>query len=235
MLDTNEIRKGMKKVTFRVSDLAISSEDVEKIAQMGDEMPSYQDFLKKELSSLNEIVSIVGGYTIISGVRLKEGEIEIGNQTFQVGKQISGYYKGMEKAAIFVCTAGDEVSERSKVLFDNGELLEGYLLDVLGSLLVEKAMDKLQVQIHAESLEEGMNISNRYSPGYCQWSVEEQQKLFSFFPDQFCGVLLSQSSLMSPAKSVSGIIGIGENVTFRKHDCSACSSKNCLYRNKKNR
>ncbi|BAX81217.1 vitamin B12 dependent-methionine synthase activation domain-containing protein [Labilibaculum antarcticum] len=233
MKEGTEIGKDVRKIIFRVKDLAISSEDVEVFAQMGDDMPSYQDFINKELSFLDEVASVSGGYTIISPVQLQKASVEIDGMEFQVGEQVSGYYTGMEKAALFVCTAGDEVSKRSKELFDNGDFLEGYLVDVLGSVLVEKAMDQLQAIIHAECLQDGLNITNRYSPGYCNWNVGEQQKLFSFFPDQFCGILLSESSLMSPAKSVSGIIGIGEKVSFQKHVCSACSSRNCLYRNKK--
>lgn len=233
MKEGTEIRKDIRKVIFRVKDLAISSEDVEALAQMGEDMPSYLDFIEKELSFLDEVASVSGGYSIVPDVQLQVSSLEIEGRKFQIGEQLCGYYSGMEKAAIFVCTAGDEVSKRSKELFEKGDLIEGYLVDVLGSVLVEKAMDQLQVKIHAECLQYELNITNRYSPGYCDWNVGEQQQLFSFFPDQFCGISLSESSLMSPAKSVSGIIGIGEKVSYQKHVCGACSSRNCLYRNKK--
>jgi hypothetical protein len=75
-----------------------------------------------------------------------------------------------------------------------------------------------------------MKITNRYSPGYCDWNVGEQHKLFSFFPDNYCGIRLTPSALMDPVKSVSGIIGIGENVKRNDYTCRVCDMKDCIYR-----
>jgi len=36
---------------------------------------------------------------------------------------------------------------------------------------------------------------------------------------------------MDPIKSVSGIIGIGENVRFNPYTCNLCDNKNCIYGN----
>jgi len=37
---------------------------------------------------------------------------------------------------------------------------------------------------------------------------------------------------MDPEKSVSGIIGIGENVRFNPYTCGMCDMKDCIYRKK---
>ena len=137
----------------------------------------------------------------------------------------------MSHGAVFVCTAGPEINDRAKELNDKGELVEAYLIDILGSVMVEKAMDKIQEALRERMTVEGLKITNRYSPGYCDWNVSEQKMLFSFLPEKFCDITLSESCLMHPTKSVSGIIGIGEHVKFDKHVCHACSSVNCLYRN----
>jgi len=77
-----------------------------------------------------------------------------------------------------------------------------------------------------------VKITNRFSPGYCQWYVSEQSKLFSLMPEDRLTVKLSDSSLMNPVKSVSGIIGIGEKVIFRDHDCLQCGMKDCIFSNR---
>jgi hypothetical protein len=76
----------------------------------------------------------------------------------------------------------------------------------------------------------GMKITNRYSPGYCSWNVSEQKKLFSLLPEGCCGITLSASSLMSPIKSISGIIGMGRSVEFKEYVCEICSMKDCIFR-----
>ncbi|MGQ1786844.1 MULTISPECIES: vitamin B12 dependent-methionine synthase activation domain-containing protein [unclassified Saccharicrinis] len=219
-----------KRFSFQLEELNISIEDIEELAHMGEDMPSYSCFLKHEINGLKFIASVEGGYIIKNGSVNGEGLL-VENIEFKTGKDVSRHYKNSTQLAVFVCTAGEEITERSRALSSKGELVEGYLLDVLGSVIVEKAMDKVQEALRMEMAHMGLKITNRYSPGYCAWDVSEQKSLFSFFPDQFCNVRLSDSCLMHPVKSVSGIIGIGENVKFHKHVCHACSSVNCLYRN----
>jgi hypothetical protein len=60
--------------------------------------------------------------------------------------------------------------------------------------------------------------------------MAEQNKLFSFLPEGFCGVTLSESALMIPLKSISGVIGIGKEVMFNQYSCSDCNDANCIYR-----
>lgn len=70
----------------------------------------------------------------------------------------------------------------------------------------------------------GWKHTNRYSPGYCGWHVSEQQKLFSLFPVASpCGIQLTDSSLMIPIKSVSGIIGVGSHVRKLEYTCGLCT------------
>jgi len=106
-------------------------------------------------------------------------------------------------------------------------------VDVIGSSIVEAAMDLIHDDLENKMKDARLGITNRYSPGYCGWDVVEQQKLFGLLPQGFCGVSLSASSLMTPIKSISGIIGIGINAKRRAYTCNLCDDKNCLYRNKK--
>ena len=114
-----------------------------------------------------------------------------------------------------------------------GDLLRGYVYDVIGSEIVEAAADKMQGELEKTMLASGKGITNRYSPGYCGWDVVEQQKLFRLMPDNFCGITLSESSLMYPFKSVSGFIGAGKNVKRLPYACHLCDMEDCIYRRKK--
>ena len=117
----------------------------------------------------------------------------------------------------------------------SGDLLKGYVYDVIGSEVVEAAADMMQEELKVEAAARGKNITNRFSPGYCGWDVAEQHKLFSFFRDNFCGITLTGSALMNPIKSVSGLIGIGENVKYAPYQCHLCDDRNCIYRNRKSK
>lgn len=216
-------------VSLKLNQLNISIKDIEKLAHIDADMPSYTDFLNNEIDLLNTKVGIEGGYVIVPG-HVNNENVIVNGAVFKVGSQVARYFKNMTNVAIFVCSAGKEVSDRAEQLSRQGDLVEGYLVDVLGSVIVEKAMDKVQGDLYGVMKKKAWQISNRYSPGYCDWSVKEQEKLFSFFPENFCHVRLSDSCLMTPVKSVSGMIAIGEEVRFHKHVCHSCNSINCLYR-----
>ena len=117
-------------------------------------------------------------------------------------------------------------------VMEQGDIMEGYVVDVAGNYLVERAMDLLQNVIEDEMASQGMKITNRYSPGYCEWDIREQQKLFSLFPENYLDVSLTDSCLMQPIKTVSGVIGIGKDVKLNPYTCHYCTQANCLYRDK---
>lgn len=155
------------------------------------------------------------------------------NEIFIVKPIIFNQIKNSEEIAFFICTAGENLSEKSRKSMKNNDLLKGYIYDVVGSEIVEAAADRIQEELRKKAISENKNITNRFSPGYCGWDVSEQHSLFRFFPGNFCGITLSESALMSPVKSVSGIIGIGREVRFSPYQCKACDDKNCIYRNRK--
>mgnify|MGYP002480792993 FL=1 len=62
----------------------------------------------------------------------------------------------------------------------------------------------------------------------------EQKKLFELFPENITGVHLTDSCLMLPIKSVSGIVAIGPEVKKRAYSCNICKMITCV-RNRKMR
>jgi len=50
------------------------------------------------------------------------------------------------------------------------------------------------------------------------------------FPENHCGIKLSDSCLMDPIKSVSGVIGFGRNVKKTAYECQMCELETCIYR-----
>jgi cobalamin-dependent methionine synthase I len=157
-------------------------------------------------------------------------EIEIEGTRFRTGRIIRNMLKGAEEYAFFAVTAGPEPETLSKNLMKEGQFLEGYIVDLIATGIVESVADQLQEAVKSAARKDGFRITNRYSPGYCTWDVAEQQKLFGLLPGGCCGITLSESSLMLPIKSVSGIIGIGKEVKYRGYSCEHCSIEQCACR-----
>ena len=162
-----------------------------------------------------------------------EKTVTINNLVFNIKSIIYGQIKKSDSAVLFLCTAGEEIGNRSRKSMKEGDLLRGYVYDVVGSEAVEAAADLMQGRLEREVTALGKGITNRFSPGYCGWLVVEQHKLFQLMPDNFCRIQLTPSALMVPIKSISGFIGIGENVKRRPYTCSLCDMKDCIYRRSK--
>jgi hypothetical protein len=191
------------------------------------------------IQELSEELIPMGGvkaeYRVFNNVRLwsEDKTVEIKGVRFNVQPIIFRQIKKSEDIALFICTAGPAIGEMSRRSMKEGDLLKGYIYDVVGSGVVENAADRMHEELKSEATARGKKITNRFSPGYCGWDVAEQHKLFSFFRDNFCGITLTESALMNPVKSVSGIIGIGRNVIYAPYQCHLCEDKNCIYRNRK--
>ncbi len=188
--------------------------------------------VSEELVSMGDIRA---EYRIFSNIRFvsEEKTIEIEGIVFAVKPIIYRQIREAEEVALFICTAGPAVGEMSRRSMKDGDLLRGYVYDVIGSEVVENAADTMQEELKRTVLTTGRRITNRFSPGYCGWDVAEQHKLFGFFRDNFCGITLTESALMNPVKSVSGLIGIGREVKYTSYQCHQCDDKNCIYRNRK--
>jgi hypothetical protein len=224
------------ELSFSIEDLGIDPKNIAKLMGYKTDIPEeIMVMINFELEKLHNLPGIKGGYEFFDVHLDVDGyKLLVEDKTFCVGKSVSILMQNATKLAMFVCTAGALISNLAKDIMEKGEFLEAYILDVIGSEIVEKVKDKLHNHLHESVATEGLKCTNSYCPGYCTWSVSEQSILFSFFEENFCDVQLSESCMMKPVKSLSGIIGIGKDVEFKKHACETCSSVKCIYRGTRN-
>ena len=149
---------------------------------------------------------------------------------FDMGHIILRQLQGSEAYALFMCTAGEEFEAFLQRLKTEGDMVRVFIADALGSVIAEKCADEMEKNLQLSIDKLGWMHTNRFSPGYCSWHVSEQQKLFPLFEGNTCGVTLTESSLMLPIKSVSGIIGIGQKVRRLDYTCGLCNFEKCYKR-----
>lgn len=152
---------------------------------------------------------------------------------FDMGKIILRQLRGSEAYALFICTSGVEYETYQQRLKKENDMVRIFIADALGSVIAEKCADRME-ELLQESIDKlGWHHTNRFSPGYCGWHVSQQQRLFPLFHGETCGVKLTDSSLMLPIKSVSGIIGLGPYVRHMDYSCGLCTFQQC-YKRKQN-
>lgn len=158
----------------------------------------------------------------------------IDNKIFHLGKIITRQLRGSEKYALFTASAGPEFEQLQQTLKKEGDIVKCYIVDCIGSVIAEKAADCMEIALQKSIDSENWKHTNRFSPGYCGWHVSEQPLLFSLFPTPNpCNIHLTDSCLMIPIKSVSGVIGIGPNVRKLEYTCGLCSYEQCYKRKRR--
>jgi len=229
----------MNRSTFQFDfkDLKLTVSQIESVMgyKQGESHDMISELVSEILKEAETICSMKAEYRIYNDILFDDIEktVTINNLTLNIKKIIYGQIKKSDSAALFLCTAGEEIGIRSKKSMKDNDLLRGYVYDVVGSEAVEAAADLMQNQMEEDMKVMDRRITNRFSPGYCGWMVVEQHKLFDLMPDNFCGIRLTPSALMDPIKSVSGLIGIGKNVERAPYTCSLCDMKDCIYRRSK--
>lgn len=184
------------------------------------------------LDALPSKVRLQSGYKIFNPrkVKLSYDSFIIDNRKFNCGKIICSSLKNSETLTFIISSVGEDIANWYKHFMENNEMLKGYLIDKIASELVEQLADKTELLLETELEQIELKATNRFSPGYCGWSVADQQNLFSLLPPKFCGVSINENSMMMPIKSVSAVIGIGKNVEKKNYECSICEIEFCYKR-----
>lgn len=161
---------------------------------------------------------------------LERSGFRLEGRWFGAERIITAGLEGSTGLAVFAATVGRPFDDWIREHFDRNDLVGGFVIDSLGSVIAEAAADWIERRIIGAASDRGLWCTNRFSPGYCGWPVDEQHDLFSFLPAGFCGIALTPTALMVPMKSVSGVIGVGSDVERKEYACRICDDEDCFRR-----
>jgi hypothetical protein len=151
---------------------------------------------------------------IVDGMRLKSGVLR---------KNLDQ----AERIFPFVITLGPNLGDKQA---ETTDLLENFYLDTIGNVALNSA--RKQLKRHLKSQFALDKISSMAPGSLPDWPIEEQAPLFKLLGDvdASIGVKLTNSLLMLPAKSISGLYFPTEVSFF---SCQLCPRKRCESRKAK--
>ncbi len=220
-----------QQVNVAMSDIALSKRMVYEAMGYGSASPDDLTCqITDELLEKAMVITHPKFYYQLMPCNAEDTNITVAHLDFHTEKTITTLLQGSQNLALFVATVGGQFQQWLDDVKAQGDILRLFVLDSIGTSIVESVGDLMEQRLQ-EAIGE-LNHTNRFSPGYCGWDILEQHKLFSLLPTRVCGIDLSDSSLMHPIKSISGVIGVGKDVQRKKYGCAICDNKNC-YRRKK--
>ena len=164
-------------------------------------------------------------YQVVEAEKFSPRQVRMAGKTFTPEGIICSYLQGMTHALLFIGSAGWEFDRAKEALKANDDIVADFIADSIGSVLAEMTVARIEQDYVGKE-----TISMPYSPGYCNWDIREQHILFSLFPERPCGIILSESSLMTPEKSVSGFFALGETLQRQPYHCQICKNTKCFKR-----
>ena len=194
----------------------------------GRKMPARMSSLLNEyLENVNHLVDASYSY-VIKDIEFVHGSfILLEDLVVFESKVLAKLLERCEMVAVFALTIGDRLEKMVGKLSEDGLVLQATVLDAIGSCAAEQLAVSVEDMIREIVRLKGLSISRRFSPGYCDWDVSQQEMIFRVLNCNSAGVSLSGEYLMLPRKSISGIIGIGNSSIENYNPCKTCLKQDC--------
>ena len=139
-----------------------------------------------------------------------------------MGKDIENHLSGCKKVVLMCATISSGVDKliRASQISD---MTKTIILDSLASVAIEQVCNIVEEEIKSEF--SGFNQTWRFSPGYGDFPIEIQKDfLDALNAPKRIGLMATQSSILTPRKSVTAVIGLSENEILRKkRGCQTCN------------
>jgi hypothetical protein len=174
-------------------------------------------------------------YRMIPIDSITSGKITLADGACFKSPKLARTFSGADRACCFIATIGPQLDAEVVRRMKSNHYADAYILDAMGSLAAEQVVEQFHGRMEMQMEQDGHAVTLRFSPGYCDWPIDQQQNLFELFENiEDLDVNLSASCLMTPRKSVSGVFGIVPDTECRGsvnfNPCLNCPKRDCIAR-----
>ena len=229
-------------INFNISEIIPTREEILREQGVSQGIEVKEKINKLILKALDIFKSKAQPVGILSEISIKGfEEVFIGEGKNAKDTPLENIFPQADYLALFALTIGKKVSETISKFFKENDFAIGSLLDSIATLASYKGTKVIekyfQKSIQKKHLTKQETTVLSYSPGYCGWHISGQKKLFQFLRPEKIGLSLNASFLMTPLKSVSGVIIYGKKEIHIFQDnypfCLECKTHSCRARMKK--
>jgi len=136
-----------------------------------------------------------------------------------------------DKCAVFAATLGTS-AEYLLYRYGRTNVRRAVVMHACATAQIEELCDRMENEIAEHAKAEGLFLRPRYSPGYGDFSLEHQRDIAALTQcGSRIGVGVTESLLLTPSKSVTGIIGFSKVRVPVSDSCVHCRMHDtCDYR-----
>ena len=181
----------------------------------------------RELERLADKKSI---YRIFELSLKDENELKIGNVEIY-SRNLRTNLKDCKQVVLFAATLGAEVDRLIRKM-QVVDMAKAVVMQACAATLLEEYCDELQSEVTEQFKQQGKYIRPRFSPGYGDFSIQHQKAVLAMLEaSKRIGVTMTDSYMLTPTKSVTAVIGIGDTeMNCNLNSCEECDKTDCTYR-----
>lgn len=182
-----------------------------------------EELLHSVRSGRNAVVSAARPRSVWRLFPLEGAHLAGTSVTFE-GGDIARHLEGCHAVILMAATLGPDV-ETLLMRAEVRDMAEALVLDACASAAVEAVCDRLESDLRTEWEAKGMYLTDRFSPGYGDFPLEQQPQLCALLDSQRrIGLTLSSGGIMIPRKSVTAVLGVADTPRHRRSlGCDGCS------------
>jgi 5-methyltetrahydrofolate--homocysteine methyltransferase len=168
-------------------------------------------------------------YKIFELKSVEDGVLLEGTELVLKGESISNHLKDCEKAVVMCATLSGEVDKMLRFT-EPQNMINTIVTDALANVCIEQVCDEVEKIIQSEN--EGYNLTWRFGVGYGDFPITTQNDFLQVLDaGKRIGVCATESSILTPKKSVTCVIGLSKKEINSKKSCDNCNlSETCEYR-----
>ena len=147
------------------------------------------------------------------------------------GKSIGKHLARCEKIICLAATVGIEIEHEITRRFNQGNYTSAILLDSAATSAIEQVANAVENSIKHKFSKDGFKTCWRFSPGYGDFPLEDQPQVFELSCASKIGIVLTESMMLEPRKSITAIIGLHRSIEEKsRRTCEICPKIDCYAR-----
>lgn len=141
------------------------------------------------------------------------------------GPLIAQQLGAAKRVVVAVCTVGNRLSQYASEI-GQSKLARSLALDGLASAAAQALAEAACRHFETMATENGLVPGTPLNPGMVGWPLAAgQEQIFSLVSPQTIGVRMTVSGLMTPVKSLSFVVGFGNEADPTACSCNYCSMR----------
>jgi hypothetical protein len=171
--------------------------------------PQQQALTDHHIDEALPLIHLRGSSRRIPIIDRKNGLIVLENQIRLESENLATFLLGCDEALVMGATAGEEIMAAIRHDLATEAITRAVVFDATASEMADGALDWLMDYTRQTLIREGkFLLTRRYSAGYGDFSLENQQVFHALLDLGEIGVRITKQSILVPEKSVTALTGI---------------------------